>query len=71
MNAPLRRILSFIGSATGIDIKYDKGYVDRPKVTVDIQNATLEETLNKILTPNQLPYKVINERAILIVPRVQ
>ena len=71
MNAPLTRILSFIGSATGIAVSYEKGFVDRPKVTVDVMDATLEDTLNQILTPNQLSYKVINERSILIVRRVR
>jgi beta-lactamase regulating signal transducer with metallopeptidase domain len=70
-NAPLTRILSFIGSVTGIAITYENGYVDVPKVTVDVKEATLEEALNQILTPNRLSYKVVDERSILIVRRVQ
>jgi hypothetical protein len=66
MNAPLTRILSFIGSITGIAITYEKGFVDLPKVTVDVQNATLDETLNQILTPNRLSYRVVNQRSILV-----
>jgi len=31
--------------------------------------ATLEETLNQVLTPNELSYKVVDERSILIVRR--
>ena len=71
MNAPLTRILGFIGSIAGIAITYEKGFVDLPKVTVDVQSATLEETLNQILKPNRLSYRVVNQRSILIVRRVQ
>jgi hypothetical protein len=38
---PLTRILSFIGSVTGIAITYENGYVDIPKVTIDVKEATL------------------------------
>jgi hypothetical protein len=71
MNAPLTRIISFIGSVTGIAITYENGYVDIPTVTIDVKEATLEEALNQILTPNRLSYKVVDERSILIVRRVQ
>jgi bla regulator protein BlaR1 len=40
-NTPLTRILSFIGSVTGIAITYENGYVDIPKVTIDVKEATL------------------------------
>ena len=70
-NAPLTRILSFIGSVTGIAITYENGFVDIPKVTIDVKEATFEEALNQILTPNRLSYKVVDERSILIVRRVQ
>jgi hypothetical protein len=51
--------------------EFENGYVDLPEVTVDVKDATLEETLNQILTPNRLSYKVVDERSILIVRRVQ
>jgi beta-lactamase regulating signal transducer with metallopeptidase domain len=70
-NTPLTRILSFIGSVTGIAITYENGYVDIPKVTIDVKEATLEEALNQILAPNRLSYKVVDERSILVVRRVQ
>jgi len=41
--------------------------LDPPKVTVDVKDATLEETLNQIITPNRLSYKVVDERSMLIV----
>jgi len=65
-DAPLTRILSFISSATGIAITYEKGFKDLPNVSVDVKGATVEEALDQILTPNQLSYKVINERSILL-----
>jgi beta-lactamase regulating signal transducer with metallopeptidase domain len=70
-DTPLTRILSFIGRATGIEVTYEKGFVDLPKVTVDVKHATLEEALSQILTPNRLSYRVIDERSILVGRRVR
>ncbi len=64
-NSPLREILGFIASSTGISITYDRGYQDR-NYTVTLEGATLEQALNQILSVNQLSYKVLSERSILI-----
>jgi hypothetical protein len=56
---------------SGIAITYEKGFVDLPKVSVDVKDATLEETLNQTLTPNRLSYKVVDERSILVGRRVR
>jgi hypothetical protein len=45
--------------------------VDLPKVSVDVKDATIQEVLSQILTPNGLSYKVINERSILVGRRVR
>ena len=64
-NVPLRDILSFIGTSTGINVTYDRQYQDR-NYTIQLDGVTLEQALNQILGVNQLSYKVLSERSILI-----
>src|SRR2546429_241698 len=64
-NVPLRDILSFIGQSTGINVTYDRQYQDR-NYSVQLDGVTLEQALNQILGVNQLSYKVLSERSILI-----
>jgi general secretion pathway protein D len=64
-NASLREILGAIGAATGVNITYDRRYQDR-QYTVQFDGETLEQALNQILSVNQLSYKVISERSILV-----
>jgi general secretion pathway protein D len=66
-NASLRDILNFISSATGINLTYDRDVTDRP-ATVQLDGVTLEQALQQILTVNQLAYKVLSDRSILIFP---
>jgi len=66
-NASLRDIFSFIAGATGINVTYDRDVTDRP-ATVQLDGVTLEQALQQILTVNQLSYKVLSERSILIFP---
>jgi type II secretory pathway component GspD/PulD (secretin) len=67
--ATLQDILRFIGDTTGINIMIEQGaqsLVTRP-VNANIEGVTVEQALNLILTANQLWYKVMNERTILII----
>src|SRR5215471_940674 len=64
-NASLRDILNAIGAATGVNITYDRQYQDR-QYTVQLDGETLGEALNQILSVNQLSYKVLSERSILV-----
>jgi len=66
-NTSLRDILTAIGGASGINIIYDREVQDRP-VTIRLDGVTLEQALNQILSINQLAYKVLSERSILIFP---
>ena len=63
----LRDILNFIGTASGINITYDAGYVDKP-YSVNLDGVTVEEALQQVLSANQYYYKVINPRTIIIIP---
>jgi general secretion pathway protein D len=64
-NASLREILGAIGATTGINVTYDRQYQDR-QYTVQLDGETLEQALNQILSVNQLSYKVLSERSILV-----
>ena len=64
-NTSLRDILNFIASSTGINVTFDRQYADRA-FTVQLEGATLEQALNQILSVNQLSYKVLSERSILV-----
>jgi general secretion pathway protein D len=66
-NASIRDILNFISNVTGINITYDRDFQDR-SYTVQLDGVTLEQALNQILSANQLFYKVINDRTIMVIP---
>jgi general secretion pathway protein D len=66
-NASVRDILNFIGSATGINVTYDQAYQDKA-YTVRLEDVTLEQALQQIMTANQLFYKVLNPKTIIVVP---
>jgi general secretion pathway protein D len=65
-NASLKDILNSIGSLSGINIQFDQGFPDRG-YTVQLDGVTLEQALQQIMTANQLFYKVINPRTILVI----
>ncbi len=64
-NQNLKDILGFVSSASGINIIFDRDYVDRP-FTIDVDGLTLEQALQQLLTANTLFYKVLNERTIVV-----
>jgi general secretion pathway protein D len=66
-NASLRDILSSMGMSAGINVTYERDYQDR-SYTVQLRGVTFEQALNQILAANQLFYKVINDRTIMVIP---
>ncbi len=66
-NASVRDILNFIGTATGINVTYDQTYQDKA-YTVRLEDVTLEQALQQITAANQLFYKVLNPKTIIIIP---
>src|SRR5579871_5320864 len=66
-NTSLKDVLAFIANATGINVTYDREVADRA-ITIQLDQATLEQALNQIMTMNGLSYKVINERSIFVFP---
>ena len=66
-NASLRDILNSMGMSTGINVAYERDYQDR-SYTIQLRGVTFEQALNQILAANQLFYKIINERTIMVIP---
>jgi general secretion pathway protein D len=64
-NAGIRDVLNFIGNATGINVTYDRDFQDR-SITLTLEGVTLEQALQQIMIANQLFYKVLNERTIIV-----
>jgi len=68
-NTAIQDILKFIGDVTGINVIIEQGaqsVVSRP-TTLNVAGVTLEQGLNLVMTANQLWYKVLNERTILVI----
>jgi general secretion pathway protein D len=61
----LQSILSALSKMTGISIVYDRDFQPR-NYAIDISGVTLEQALQQIFTANQLFYKVLNERTIIV-----
>jgi general secretion pathway protein D len=65
-NASLREILQFMGQATGINVLFDRDFVDR-QTSINVDGVTLEQALQQLMLTNQLFYKVLNDRTIIVV----
>ena len=65
VNTSLRDILNFIGNSTGINVTFDRDFQDR-SITVKLEDVSLEQALQQIMIANQLFYKVLNERTIIV-----
>ena len=63
----LQDLIDFIGHATGINVSYDEQFQDR-EVIIRIDGLTLEEVLDHVLSIHQSFYKVLNPRAIIVIP---
>lgn len=68
VQASVRDILTFIGDASGINVTFTSDYRDPVGYTVSLEGVTLEEALHQVLSANQLFYKVLNPRTILVIP---
>jgi general secretion pathway protein D len=66
-NSSLRDILNFIATQSGINISYDQTYQDRA-YTIVLEDVTVEQALQQIMLANQLFYKVMNPKTILVIP---
>ncbi len=65
VNTSLRDILTFIGNYTGINVTFDRDLQDR-SITIKMEGVSLEQALQQIMLSNQLFYRVLNERTIIV-----
>jgi general secretion pathway protein D len=65
VNTSLRDILTFIGNYSGINVTFDRDFQDRP-ITLKLEGVSLEQALQQIMIANQLFYRVLNERTIIV-----
>lgn len=67
-----KQILDFIGQSSGINVMYEDTFKDNPtKSSTDLDGVTLEQALNLVLSTNNLFYKILNPKTILIIPDTQ
>ncbi|OFW47962.1 MAG: hypothetical protein A3G77_07135 [Acidobacteria bacterium RIFCSPLOWO2_12_FULL_68_19] len=66
-NAALRDILASMGTSAGINVTFERDYQDR-SYSVQLRGVTFEQAITQIVSANQLFYKVINERTIMVIP---
>jgi len=65
VNTSLRDILTFIGNYSGINVTFDRDFQDR-SITLKLEDVSLEQALQQIMIANQLFYKVLNQRTIIV-----
>jgi general secretion pathway protein D len=65
-NSSVRDILSIIGSSAGIRVTYDQAYQDKA-YSIELEDVTVEEALQQIMSANQLFYKVVNPKTIIVI----
>ena len=65
VNTSMRDILTFIGNYSGINVTFDSAFQDR-SITLKLEGVSLEQALQQIMIANQLFYRVLNERTIIV-----
>ena len=65
VNTSLRDILTFIGNYSGINVTFDRDFQDRA-ITLKLEGVSLLEALQQVMIANQLFYRVLNERTIIV-----
>jgi general secretion pathway protein D len=65
-SASLRDVLNFIGQQSGINVTFDQQFFRDVPVTVSLENVTVEEALQQILSTHGHFYKVLNPTTIVV-----
>jgi len=68
--AQLREVLIGMGAAAGITVNFDIGFTDK-SYGVDLKDISFEQALQQITSANQLFYKIVGDRSIIIIPDTQ
>ena len=65
VNTSIRDILTFIGNYSGINVTFDRDFQDRT-ITLKLEGVSLEQALQQIMIANQLFYRTLSDRTIII-----
>ncbi|MEO7135029.1 MAG: hypothetical protein ABI024_12500 [Vicinamibacterales bacterium] len=65
VNTSIRDILTFIGNYSGINVTFDRDFQDRT-ITLKLEGVSLEQALQQIMIANQLFYRVLNDRTVIV-----
>jgi type II secretory pathway component GspD/PulD (secretin) len=76
-NASVRDILAFIGMTAGINVTFERDYQERAGApgqqgySVQLDGVTLEQALNQVVSANELFYKVLDPKTIMVINDTQ
>jgi TonB-linked SusC/RagA family outer membrane protein len=69
-NAPLEKVIKEIKKQTGYLFIYNENLVKADPITVDLKNATIEQTLDACFNNQPVSYKLVDKN-IILQPKVQ
>jgi general secretion pathway protein D len=64
-NGSVKELLTVIGNQTGIAVRFDQ-QVQPKQYSISVDDSSLEDVLNQVVTENQLTYKVVNTKTIFV-----
>ncbi|GFE58752.1 cohesin domain-containing protein [Geobacter sp. AOG1] len=67
-DAKIKEVFTILSQLSGINFIFDEGVKDQ-NVSVFLENATFNQTLDILLSINKLSKKVLNETTIIVYPR--
>ena len=76
-NASVRDILTQIGMQAGINVTFERDFQERAGApgqqgySVQLDNVTLEQALNQVVQANELFYKVLDQKTIMVINDTQ
>lgn len=68
IDAALRQVFDFLGQSSGLDFIFDNDVKPDLKATLSLKSTPIEDAVRLILTANQLAFRVLNDRTIMIYP---
>lgn len=70
-DAPVRTVFEAISRSSGINFAFDKDVSPEIKVTLSLQNTTIETALRNVLLTSQLEQRVVDDHTVLVYPNDQ
>jgi general secretion pathway protein D len=67
-DASLEKVFETLSKLSGVNILFDEGFKDKPKVNVSLNDVTFQEALDQLTFTNRLFYKVLDGKTLLIIP---